>query len=228
MRVSVEDMLPLEGTVTVTGFGELTLTPLGAAPFQPAVRLTVELKPSIDDSMMLADCDEPGDSDTTAGEGWLMAEVMEKSGDTGANTEGVPYTVSAMSDECEITPFVAVTANVYVPVEGELSAVRVRIDEALPPAGIVTGVGRLTAMPSGATPVQSADKLTEELNPFTEENTIVVDFETPGVRVITSGEGWVRKSGLGVETKVPAGVTVSDSAVVCDKPVGLVPIMANV
>ena len=110
--VSVEDTLPLAGTVTVTGDGGLTLTPLGAAPFQPAVRLTVEVNPSIDDSTMSADSDMPGVSDTTAGEGWVMAEVIEKSGDTGANTEGVPYIVTAMSDECAIMPFVAVTTSV--------------------------------------------------------------------------------------------------------------------
>jgi len=105
--------------------------------------------------------------------------------------------------------------------------VSVRIDDALPPANTVTGLGRLTAIPSGAMPVQAADKLTVEPNPFTEENTMVVDFDTSGVSVNTAGEGWVRKSGLGLETTVPAGVTVSHRAVLCDKPVGLVPITVN-
>ena len=103
----------------------------------------------------------------------------------------------------------------------------VRIVDALPPEGTVMGRGRLTWTPLGAISVQAADRLTEELNPFTEENTIVVDFETPGVKVITPGDGWVRKSGLGVETMVPAGVTVSVSAAECVMPVGLVPMILN-
>jgi len=114
-----------------------------------------------------------------------------------------------------------------VPVEGALSAVSVRIEDVLLSAGTVTGLGRLTVMPSGATPVQSADRLSVELNPFTEEKTTVVDFETLGVRVITPGDGWVTKSGYGVDTIVPAGVTVSSSPAVCDKPLGLVPIISN-
>jgi len=88
--VTVEDTVPLAGTVTVTGDSGLIATPLGAAAFQPAVRLTVELNPSMDDSTMSVACDVPGDNDTAVGEGWVMAEVIEKSGVTGANTEGVP------------------------------------------------------------------------------------------------------------------------------------------
>jgi hypothetical protein len=97
-----------------------------------------------------------------------------------------------------------------VPVEGESSAVRVRVEDAVPPAGRVTGLGRLTVTPSGAVPVQAADRLMEELKPFTEENTIVVDFATLGVKVTTAGEGWVRKSGFSEETRmVPEGVTIN-------------------
>ena len=76
-----------------------------------------------------------------------------------------------------------------MPVEGELSAVRVRVEDALPPAGTITGLGRLTVTPLGAVPLHAADRLMEELNPFTEENTIVVDLEILGVKVITAGEG---------------------------------------
>ena len=115
----------------------------------------------------------------------------------------------------------------YVPVETESPAVSVRIEDALPPAGTTTGLGRLTVTPAGAVPVQAAERLTEELKPFTEENSMVVDFETPGVKVTTSGDGWVRKSGLGVETRVPAGVTVNSSPVECDKPLGLTPVTIN-
>lgn len=144
-----------------------------------------------------------------------MAEVIEKSGLTGARTESVPYMLTVMSEECETTPFVAVTRSAKVPVEGELSAVSVRIEDVLPPAGTVTGVGRLTVIPSGATPVQAADRLIVELKPFTDEYTRVVDFDTSGVKVMTAGEGWLRKSGRGVEKTVPAvpaGVTVSQRA----------------
>ena len=96
MRIRVEDALPPAGTVT--GVGRVTVTPLGVAPFQPAVRLTLELYPSIEESKIVADCDVFGVRDTTAGEGWVMAELIEKSGATGASTEGVPAIVITISD----------------------------------------------------------------------------------------------------------------------------------
>lgn len=91
--------------------------------------------------------------------------------------------------------------------------------DALPPAGTVTGLGRLIEIPAGAVPVQEAARLTEELNPFTDESTTVADFETPGVKVITSGEGWVTKSGFGeVTTTAPEGVTINRRVVECEIP----------
>jgi hypothetical protein len=97
--------------------------------------------------------------------------------------------------------------------------VRVRDEDALLPAGTVTGVGRLKVTPAGAVPVQAAVRLTEELNPFMDENIIVVDFETAGVKVITAGEGWVMKSGLGEATRtVPEGVTINRRVAGCDIP----------
>ena len=96
---------------------------------------------------------------------------------------------------------------------------RVRTEDALPPAGTVTGAGRLTVTPAGAIPVQAAARLMGELNPFTDENIIVVDFETSGVKVITAGEGWVMKSGLGEATRtVPEGVTINRRVAECDIP----------
>jgi hypothetical protein len=72
------------------------------------------------------------------------------------------------------------------------------------------GLGRLTVTSAGADPAQEAPKVTEELNPFTEVIVTVVDLATPGVRLITVGDGWVTKSRLGEETTVvPAGVTIS-------------------
>jgi len=53
----------------------------------------------MDESNIVADCDVLGARDTTAGEGWPMAELIEKSGATGASTEGVPAIVTTMSDE---------------------------------------------------------------------------------------------------------------------------------
>ena len=99
VRVRVEETLPLPGTVTVNGVGGLTLTPTGAAPSQPAVRVTVEPNPSVEERMIAADCDALGLSETTAGEGCVTAEVIEKSGATGASTEGVPAIVTTISDE---------------------------------------------------------------------------------------------------------------------------------
>jgi len=76
-----------------------------------------------------------------------------------------------------------------VPIEGELSVVRVRVGDTLLSAGTVTGLGRLTVTPSGAAPLQAASKLTEDVKPFTDESTIVVDFDMPGVRVISPVDG---------------------------------------
>jgi hypothetical protein len=67
--------------------------------------------------------------------------------------------------------------------------VSVRVEDALPPAGTVTGLGRLTLTPLGAVPLHAADRLMGELNPFTEENTIVLDLEILDVKVITPGDG---------------------------------------
>ena len=67
--------------------------------------------------------------------------------------------------------------------------VRVKVEDVLPLVGTVTELGRLTVIPSGAAPLQAADKLTEELKPFTDESTIVVDFEVPGERVNSPVEG---------------------------------------
>jgi hypothetical protein len=99
-----------------------------------------------------------------------------------------------------------------------LPAVRVRVDDALPPAGIVTGLGSLTVTPSGAAPVQAAVRATVELNPFTDDRAMVVDFETSGVKVITAGDGWVRKSGFCDAIIVPEGVTINWSVAECDIP----------
>jgi hypothetical protein len=86
--------------------------PSGAAPLQPAVRLTVELNPSTDESTILADCDTPSVNDATAGEDCGM-ELIEKSGAaTGASTDGAPAIVTTISDEWDTTPSVAVTTSV--------------------------------------------------------------------------------------------------------------------
>ena len=76
-----------------------------------------------------------------------------------------------------------------MPVEGELLAVIVREGVTLLPAGTVTGLGRFTVTPSGAAPLQAASRLTGEVKPFTDESTIVVDFEVPGNRVISPVDG---------------------------------------
>jgi len=114
---------------------------------------------------------------------------------------------------------VVVRINEYVPVEGELSVVRLREEATLPPAGTVTGVRRLTVTPSGAAPLQAAVRLTEELKPFSDESIIVVDFEVPGERVISPVDGWRIKSGFGDDaTTVPDGVTINWSFAECDIP----------
>jgi len=76
-----------------------------------------------------------------------------------------------------------------MPVEGELLVVRVRVDVTLPLVGIIAGLGRVTVTPSGAAPFQAAARFTEELKPFTDESTIVVDLEVSDVRVISPMDG---------------------------------------
>jgi hypothetical protein len=76
-----------------------------------------------------------------------------------------------------------------------VSAVIVKVVDALPSAGTVTGPGRFTVTPLGATPLQSAPRLTEELNQLTEVSTIVADTAVPGVKVIAAADGWAMKSG---------------------------------
>jgi hypothetical protein len=76
------------------------VTPTGAAPLQAAERLTVEVNPSREERSIVADCDTSGVRLTTAGEGWVMAELIEKSGAaTGAKTDGVAMIVTTISDE---------------------------------------------------------------------------------------------------------------------------------
>ena len=190
----------------VTDCGTLILTPVGAAPTHEVEKVTGELNPPIEFTIMDVPPLRPSMTDTVPEDG-----LIEKSwAVTGARIAGVPVMATVTSVEWAITPLVAVMMSVYVPVEGESSAVSVRIEDPLPPAGTATGLGRLTVTPLGATPVQAADRLRVELNPFREESTIVVALETLGVRVTTAGEGCVTKSGLGeVAIMVPVGVTIS-------------------
>lgn len=81
------------------------------------------------------------------------------------------------------------TRSVYVPVDGVLSAVKTRVDDALPTEGTVTGLGRLTVTPSGAAPFQPAVRFTVELKPSTDASTIVADCVRPGVSDTTAGDG---------------------------------------
>jgi hypothetical protein len=91
-----------------------------------------------------------------------------------------------------------------------VSAVIVKVVDALPSAGTVTGPGRFTVTPLGAAPLQSAPRLTEELNQLTEVSTIVADAEVPGVKVITAGDGCVMKSGTttGAKTDGVAAIVI--------------------
>jgi hypothetical protein len=199
----------------VTDCGRLTAMPVGALPTQETENVTGELKPPREFTVTEVPPLSPGIVDTVSEDG--LTEKSETT--TGARTDGVPAIVTWIWVECESTLFVAVTMSVYVPVEGEGSAVRVRVEDALPPAGMVTGLRRLTVTPAGATPVQTSVRLTEELNPFIDESIMVVDLETSGVRVNTAAEGCVRKSGACEEaTTVSDGVTINWSVAECDMP----------
>jgi len=102
-----------------------------------------------------------------------------------------------------------------VPVEGALSAVRVRTEVAVPPAGIVTGLCRLTVTPAGAAPDHEAPRLSCELYPFTDERMTVVDLNAPGVRLMVAGDGWEMKSGVMEEITTLPGVTFTSTTAEC-------------
>jgi hypothetical protein len=98
-------------------------------------------------------------------------------------------------------------------------ALSVRVDDALPPAGTVTGLEIFTLTPDGAVPTQVAARLMDELNPFSEDSVIVVDLETLRVSVIMAGESCVVKSGFGVAaSRLPEGVTINWRVAECDRP----------
>ena len=110
-------------------------------------------------------------------------------GVTGARTASVSETVTGICVVWETSPFEAVTVSVYVPVDGAASAVTVRVEDALPLAGIATGVGRVTVTPVGAGLDQAAERLTVEPNPPMEERRIVDEPDIPGVKAITAEDG---------------------------------------
>jgi len=100
-----------------------------------------------------------------------------------------------------------------------LSAVRVRVAVAVPPAGTVTGLGRMTLTPVGAAPTQEADKATSELKLFTDVSVNVTDCEAPGFKPIVDEAGCARKSADAGGTRiagVPTMFTVT--CVVCEMP----------
>jgi len=76
-----------------------------------------------------------------------------------------------------------------VPVEVSSLVVKVKIDVALPSVGTATGLCKANVTPFGATPDQAAERLIDELNPFSDENTMDVDRDWDGVRVTTAGLG---------------------------------------
>jgi len=76
-----------------------------------------------------------------------------------------------------------------VPAEGDESAVRVNVDEALPLAGTATGLDRFTETPAGATPLHDAERLTVDAKPSTDESVIAADCDVSGARVIVAGDG---------------------------------------
>ena len=76
-----------------------------------------------------------------------------------------------------------------MPVELSSLVVKVKIEVALPPAGTFTGLCKADVTPFGVTPDQAAERLTDELNPLSDESTMDVDRDWDGVRVTTAGLG---------------------------------------
>ena len=106
-----------------------------------------------------------------------------------------------------------------MPVEGDASALRVRVEEAVPPAGRITWLGRLTVIPCGAAPDQAVERLTGELNPLTEETVTVEDADKLGESFMMAGVGCMSNSGfVDIAMLVPVGETMSWRLAKCVMP----------
>ena len=105
----VDEALPPAGTA-VTGFDRLKLTPSGTLPSQLALRVIGEVKPPIEEIVIVVDRDVFGAKMIGFENG--VNELIEKSVVTGARTEGAPAMVTVTWEACVSTPFVAVIASV--------------------------------------------------------------------------------------------------------------------
>jgi len=63
------------------------------------------------------------------------------------------------------------------------------VDDALPPPGTATGLGKLMVTPEGEDPLQEAERVTVEVSPPTEVRIIVAGCDAPGDRATAAGAG---------------------------------------
>ena len=99
---------PPSGGVTVCGM--VTATPVGAFPTQEVEKVTGELNPPTELTMMFVDALRPGITETVEVLGATLKSGAAAA--TGAKTDGVPAITTLISVVCETEPPVAVTASV--------------------------------------------------------------------------------------------------------------------
>lgn len=122
------------------------------------------------------------------------------------------------STECESEPLVPVIRSVNVPVEAVGAALTVNVDVAVLPDGGVIGLGRPNVTLLGADPTHEGDKVTAELNPFTDVTVMTAVLLAPWFSATVAGDDPIVKSGTA------AGSTVRVNVAECDNG-PLVPVM---
>lgn len=115
-----------------------------------------------------------------------------------------------MSAVCVSEPLVPVTCRVKAPVDALELAAMVMVDDAVLPAGGVTGLAILKVTPVGAAPSQEGVSVTAELNPLTEVTVIKEPALEPWTTETPTGAAAIKKSG------VAAAITVTERLAECD------------
>ncbi len=115
-----------------------------------------------------------------------------------------------MSAVCVSEPLVPVTCRVKAPVDALELAAMVMVDDAVLPAGGVTGLAILKVTPVGAAPSQEGVSVTAELNPLTEVTVIKESALEPWTTETPMGAAAIKKSG------VATAITVTERLAECD------------
>ncbi len=177
-RVSVEEALPPAAGITLDG-ENAAVTPLGKPPM---LRLVAELKPFTLPIVTVPLLLLP----------WM---TFNDAGAVRVKSCGGEPMVKVRLAECPVFPALPLMITVYVPGTTEEEAVRVKVDDALPPAGSVTLVGdKLALTPLGKLPT---DRLMLLLKPAMLPTVTVVLPLVAGERLSELEDKLRLKSGLG-------------------------------